>query len=259
MTLEGRTAVVTGGASGIGRGIADRLAAAGANVAVADVRRDPKQGTHYQTDATVPTDEMVAAEHGVESTYVQTDVSREDDVAELVAATMDRFGRLDILVNNAGILIPGDSQEISVEDWRAVVDVNLTGAFMTAKYALPYLHESPQGRIVNVSSVNAYFGGAGPPYAATKAALPNLARDLAVEAAASDTTVNTVLPGVIGTPMQDLNDEETLERQAESTLLSRVGTPADVAGAVRFLCSDEAEWITGAELVVDGGYLAAGY
>lgn len=259
MSLDDRTAVVTGAASGIGRGIADRLAAAGANVVVADVRRAPKQGRHFQTDVTVPTDEMVATDYGVDSLYVQTDVSEEDDVVELVAATMERFGRLDALVNNAGIQVLGTTQELSLEDWHAVVDVNLTGAFTTAKYAMPYLHEAPQGRIVNVSSVNAYFGGGGAPYAATKAALPNLSRDLAIEAAESDTTVNTVLPGVVGTPMQDQNDEETMREQAENTLLSRIGTPEDVGEVVRFLCSDAAEWITGAELVVDGGFLAAGY
>lgn len=256
MSLDGRTAVVTGSASGIGRGIADRLAAAGATVVVADVRRDPKQGQHFQTDVTEPTDELVASKHGVESVFVETDVSDEDAVVELIATTMDHFDRLDVLVNNAGIQIPGDTQKLSVTQWYEVLDVNLTGAFMTAKYAMPYLDDAPQGRIVNVSSVNAYSGGGGAPYAASKAALVNLTRELAIEAAETDTTVNTVLPGAVKTPMQDLNDEATLEREADQTLLSRLGDPEDVGNAVRFLCSDEAEWITGAELLVDGGFRA---
>ena len=256
MTLDGRTAIVTGSASGIGRGIADRLAAAGANVVVADVQRAPKQGTYFQTDVTEPTDEMVASTHGVESLFVETDVSDEADVVELIAETMTRFERLDVLVNNAGIQIPGSTQEISVEEWYEVIGVNLTGAFVTAKYAMPYLDDAPQGRIVNVASVSAYMGGGGAPYSASKAGLANLTRELAIEAAETDTTVNTVLPGVVKTPMQDLNDEQTQEREAEQTLLSRLGEPADVGNAVRFLCSDEAEWITGADLLVDGGYRA---
>lgn len=258
MSLEGRVAIVTGGASGIGRGIARRLGRAGANVAVADVRRKPKQGDHYDTDVTVPTDRMLADEYGVESMYVETDVAVESDVRSLVDETVDSLGQLDILVNNAGILVPGTSQEISVEDWQQVVDVNLTGYFSTAKYAIPHLAESDQGRIVNVSSINAHFGGSGPSYAATKAGIINLTRDLATEVADDGVTVNAVLPGVIKTPMQDLNDEETIEREAEKTLMPRVGEPEDVAEAVHFFASEGAEWITGSDLVVDGGYLAGG-
>ncbi|MFC7250706.1 SDR family NAD(P)-dependent oxidoreductase [Halomicroarcula sp. GCM10025324] len=256
MSLDGRTAIVTGASSGIGRGIADCLAAAGANVAVADVRRDPKQGQYFETDVTVPTDEMVAEAHGVESLFVETDVSEEDDVVSLIAAVLERFDRLDILVNNAGIQVPGTTQDLSLDQWQEVLGVNLTGAFATSKYAMPYLDDAPAGRIVNVSSVNAYFGGGGAPYAASKAALLNLTRELALEAAVAGTTVNTVLPGVVKTPMQDLNDESVQEREAEKTPLSRLGEPADVGHAVRFFCSDEAAWITGAQLLVDGGYCA---
>lgn len=259
MALTDRIAVVTGGSSGIGRGIADRLAEAGADIVVGDLQREPKQGRHYQTDVTTPTDELVADEHGVEGLFVETDVGREADVRGLVDRAAERFGRLDILVNNAGIQILGTSQELSVAAWQEVIDVNLTGFFLAAKYAMPHLHEADHGRIVNISSINAHFGGGGAPYAASKAGIVNLTRDLAIEAAGTDVTVNTVLPGVIKTPMQDQNDAEARERQAEQTLLSRLGEPRDVGNAVRFLASDEAEWVTGAQLVVDGGYLAAGY
>lgn len=258
MSLEGRVAIVTGGASGIGRGIARRFGRAGADVVVADVQREPKQGEHYDTDLTAPTDRMLTDEYDVESVYVETDVAVEADARSLVDETVDTFGQLDVLVNNAGILIPRTSQEISLEDWQRVLDVNLTGYFTTSKYAIPHLTDSDQGRIVNVSSINAHFGGSGPSYAATKAAIVNLTRDLATEVAADGVTVNAVLPGVIKTPMQDLNDEETIEREAEKTLMPRVGEPEDVAEAVRFFASLEAEWITGTELVVDGGYLAGG-
>lgn len=257
--MMSRVAIVTGGSTGIGRGIAERLAEDGVNIVTASRNRKPRQGEHYQTDLKTPTDELVREEYGVESLFVETDVSEEFAVENLVAETIDEFGRIDHLVNNAGIIIPGDSQETTVEDWETVVDVNLKGYFMTAKHAIPHLAESPQGRIVNLSSVNAFFGGAGPSYAATKAGIVNLTRDLAVELAPDDVTVNAVLPGVIKTPMQDANDDETQRRQREKTALSRLGEPADCANAVSFFCGEEAEWITGADLLVDGGYLAGGY
>jgi len=259
MASENRVAIVTGGSSGIGRGIAECLAEEGTNVVNADIRRDPKQGERYETDVSRPTDVLLVEEYGVESTFVETDTASEEDVEALIGKTVDVFGRLDVLVNNAGILIPGTSQEVSYADWSRMVDVNLGGYFLAAKYAIPHLVESPQGRIVNVSSVNAHVGGAGPAYAAIKAAVVNLTRDLAVEVAEAGVTVNTVLPGVVKTPMQDLNDEETIERQAEKTPLPRLGTPDDVGHAVAFFASEAAEWITGAQLLVDGGYLAGGY
>lgn len=259
MTLDNRVAVITGASSGIGRGIATRLAEDDVNVVVADKRREPKQGSHYDTDVTTPTDELLREEYNVESTFVETDVSEEEAIEHLVNSAVDEFGRLDILVNNAGILLPGTSQDISRDDWQTVVDVNLTAYFLTAKYAIPHLREADHGRIVNISSVNAHYGGAGPAYASTKAAIVNLTRDLAEEQADAGVTVNTILPGVIKTPMQDLNDEETMERQAGNTPLPRLGAPRDVGAAVAYFTSEEAEWVTGAELIVDGGYLAGGY
>lgn len=259
MSLDNRVALVTGASSGIGRGIANRLAESGADIVVADVQRDPKQGRHYDTEVTTPTDEMVESDHGVAARYVETDVGVEADVEAAVDVAIEAFGRLDIVVNNAGILIPGTTAEVSFADFQRVVNVNLSGTFLTAKYGGDHLRASDQGRIVNISSINAYFGGAGPAYAATKAAIVNLTRDLAVEFAEDEVTVNAVLPGVIKTPMQDLNDEETMRRQAENTALPRIGTPRDIGNAVRFFASADAEWVTGAHLLVDGGYLAGGY
>ncbi len=259
MSLEDCTAIVTGGSSGIGRAIATRLAEDDANVVVADVRREPKQGKYFQEDVTTPTDEVIQTNFEGDATYIETDVAEEEDIINLIDSTIEQYGQLDVLVNNAGIEIPGDSRGTSLEHWQRVVGVNLTGCFLAAKYAVPHLVESDQGRIVNISSVNAHFGGAGPSYASTKAGVVNLTRDLAVELAPAEVTVNTVLPGVIGTPMQDTLDEETLERQSENTPLPRIGTPRDVANAVRFFAGKEAEWITGAQLLVDGGYMAGGY
>jgi NAD(P)-dependent dehydrogenase (short-subunit alcohol dehydrogenase family) len=257
MPSETRVAVVTGGSSGIGRGTAVRLAEEGLNAVVADVRRHPKRGEHYDTDATVPMDELVT-ERSPESLYVETDVSEENDIEQLVEETVDTFGRLDVLVNNAGILVPDGSRDLPLEDWRRQVDVNLTAHYLTVKHAVDHLATADHGRIVNISSMNAQFGGAGPAYAATKAGVVNLTRDMAEEFATQEVT-NAVLPGVIKTPMQDLNDEETMREQRESTALPRTGEPRDVAHAVAFFASPEAEWVTGANVLVDGGYTAGYY
>ena len=256
---ENRIAIVTGASSGIGRGIALRLAEAGLSVVVADLQRSPKQGKHYDTDVVKPTDELIREEFDGESLFVETDVTTEQAVRDTIDSTVNEFDHLDVLINNAGILIPGDTQELSRKDWQQQLDVNLSAYFLMAKYAIPHITKSTSGRIVNISSVNAHFGGAGPAYAATKAGIVNLTRDLATEVAEDSVTVNAVLPGVIKTPMQDLNDAETMKRQANNTPLTRLGEPRDIANAVQFFVSEEAEWITGSQLLVDGGYLAGGY
>jgi NAD(P)-dependent dehydrogenase (short-subunit alcohol dehydrogenase family) len=256
MSSDNRVAVVTGGSSGIGRAIAIRLAEDGLDVVVADIRRDPKQGDVFQTDVTTPTDEHIEAGTESSAQYVETDVSDPAAVEALIDETVDRFGSLDVLVNNAYTYRPGGIRDLSVDDWQAILDVNLTGYFLTAKYGLDHLARSDQGRIVNVSSIHALFGGSGPGYASTKAAIVNFTRDLAVEGAEAGVTANAVLPGVIKTAAQDINDEETRERERDRTLLDRVGDPEDVANAVSFFVSPEAEWVTGAQLVVDGGYVA---
>ncbi|WP_224337808.1 SDR family NAD(P)-dependent oxidoreductase [Haloprofundus halobius] len=256
---DGRVAVVTGGSSGIGRGIALRLAEDGFSVAVVDKRHAPKSGKHYDTNVTKPTDEAIREEEHGDAVFIETDLTDEADIETTVEEVVDEFGRIDILINNAGILIPGTTLSLSRDDWQRQLDVNLTAYFLTAKYALPHITGSDAGRIVNISSVNAHFGGGGPAYASTKAGIVNFTRDLAMEVADDGVTVNTILPGVIKTPMQDLNNQETMERQERNTPLPRLGEPRDIANAVSFFVSEEAEWITGAQLLVDGGYLAGGY
>lgn len=256
---DSRVAVVTGGSSGIGRGIAVRLAEEGLGIAVIDKRHAPKSGKHYDTDVTKTTAEVIQEEKNGDAVFVETDLTDEADIESAVEEVVDEFGRLDVLVNNAGILIPGTTRSLSKDDWQQQLDVNLTAYFLTAKYALSHIVDSDAGRIVNISSVNAHFGGAGPAYASTKAGIVNFTRDLATEVADDGVTVNTILPGVIKTPMQDLNDKETMERQEQNTPLPRLGEPRDVANAVRFFVSEESEWITGAQLLVDGGYLSGGY
>lgn len=259
MSLQNRVAIVTGGSSGLGRGIATRLADAGADIVIADVQRDPKTGTYFETDVETPTDELVRHKYGVESLYEQTDVADEASVEALVERTIEAFDRLDILVNNAGISDSATSQSLTTERWNRVLAVNLSGQFLTAKYVIPHLQNAEQGRIINISSINALRGGGGPAYAASKAGVVNLTRNLAKELAPAGVTANVILPGVMKTAQQDVNDEAAMQAERERTPHPRIGEPEDVANMVGFLASDEAEWVTGAEIVVDGGYMVSGY
>ncbi len=254
--LTDRVAIVTGGSSGIGRGIAEGLARDGATIVVADIRENPRTGEHAVDARPATTANLVAEDHGVESLFVHTDTGDADAVASLVETTVERFGRLDILVNNAGIIIPGTSQDVSVGEYTHAIDVNLNGYFFAAKFAIPHLRRSDQGRVINISSVNARYGGGGAAYAASKAGIVNMTRDLALEVADAGVTVNAILPGAINTALQDVGGEDAIARRRERTPLGRLGDPKDVAHAVRFLVSNEAAWITGADLLVDGGYLA---
>ncbi len=257
--MDGRHAdssvIVTGAASGIGRGIARRFGEEGANVVVADVRREPKQGERYDTDVTTPTDELIRAETPGSATYVETDVSDPDDAAGVVDAAVEAYGGVDVLVNNAGIQIEGDSQSTTIEEWERSIGVDLDGVFYCTKHAVPHLIER-EGSIVNVGSVRGFEGGGGPPYAAAKGGVVNLTRDLAVELGPENVRVNCVDPGYIETPLQDINTDRDVADAEEHTLLPRFGTPEDVGDVAVFLASDEAGFVTGANVPVDGGWLA---
>jgi NAD(P)-dependent dehydrogenase (short-subunit alcohol dehydrogenase family) len=252
MRLNSKVSIVTGASSGIGRGIALKFGEEGAAVVNADIRSDPKRGEHFGPDVAAPTHRLVEEEGG-EGTFVQTDVSDPEQCEALVKETVDRYGRLDILVNNAGIHVPGTAGEISVEDWQDVVGVNLSGQFYCAKFALPHLVDTA-GTMINISSVHAIDGGAGPPYAASKAGVVNMTKDIAASYGKHDVTVNAICPGQVETPLNDYLTEEQLREAAERTPLPRVGTPEDVAEAATFLASEAAEWITGEALFVDGGW-----
>ncbi|NGM70498.1 SDR family oxidoreductase [Natronolimnobius sp. AArcel1] len=252
---DGRTVIITGGSSGIGRGIALAFAEAGSNVVIADVTREPRQGERYETDVTRPTDEVAREEFDVDATYLETDVSDPDAVEAMIDMTLEEYGRIDVVVNNAGIFIEGDSQDLTVEEWDTVTGVNLDGSFFCAKYAIPHLKEH-NGVILNVGSVNSQEGGGGPPYASSKAGIVNLTRDLAVELGDDEVNVNAICPGFIETAIQDYQTDESLEQQLGHTLLPRAGTPEDVGTLAVFLASDEASFIHGEEIYIDGGWTA---
>jgi NAD(P)-dependent dehydrogenase (short-subunit alcohol dehydrogenase family) len=250
-----RSVIVTGAASGIGRGVALRFGEEGANVVVADLRREPKRGDRYDTDERVPTDELVSRETPGDGTFVETDVADPGDAEAMVEATVETYGGVDVLVNNAGIQRIGDSQTTSVEDWRRSIAVDLDGAFYCAKYAVPHLTES-EGQLVNVGSVRGFEGGGGPPYAAAKGGIVNLTRDLAAELGPANVRVNCINPGYVETPLQDYLDDEDVEAAADHALLPRFGLPRDVGDMAVFLASEEASYVTGANVPVDGGWLA---
>jgi len=252
---EDRTVIVTGASSGIGRRIAREFGIEGANVVCASRSNEPKQGKYYDTNVSVPTEEYVRAETPGDAIFVSTDVSDPDAVQNLINETVEAYGGIDVLVNNAGISIEGDSQSTSIEEWHTMLGVDLDGTFFCCKYAIPYLTES-DGHIINIASVNATEGGSGPAYAAANAGQVNLTRDLAVELGEDNVNVNCVSPGYIKTPIQDYQDEEGIQISHEQTLLPDLGEPAEVATVVTFLASEEASFVHGADIYVDGGWAA---
>lgn len=255
MLLKDRICIVTGGSSGIGRGIALEFAREGARVAVVDRRETPLRGKYHETDTTTPTVTEIE-KLGTEGLFLQADVADEVQVAYVIQRTVEHFGGLDVLVNNAGIHIPGGAQELSIADWDSVVGVNLRGVFISTKLAIPHLKQSKFGRIVQIASVHAYRGGAGPAYAPAKAALVNMVRDTALEIGQFGITVNAICPGYIETAIQDYLTPEQVEEALEKTAMPRFGLPRDIGRAAVFLASDDAEWVTGASLLVDGGFAA---
>jgi len=250
-----RTVIVTGAASGIGRGIAHRFGEEGANVVGADLRREPKQGDCYDTDATVPTAERISEETPGDGIFVETDVSDPESVEAMVETAVETYGGVDVLVNNAGIQVIGDSQTTDIDDWHRSLDVDLSGVFYCSKYAIPHLKER-SGQLINIGSVRGYEGGGGPSYAAAKGGVINLTRDLAKELGPDGVRVNCINPGYVETPLQDYLTEGDIEKSREHTLLPRFGTPEDIGDVAVFLASDEASFMTGVNVPVDGGWLA---
>lgn len=247
--LTDRVALVTGAASGIGRASAVALAREGAAIMLADIQ-----------DMAEAASEIEVA--GSRAVTQRLDVSSEAAWIEAVAAMRQQFGRLDILVNNAGMALGGDITTLDLADWKRQIAVNLDGPFLGMKHGLPLMREGGGGSIVNIASTTALVGaGALAAYAATKGAVVTLSKSVARQCAAlkDGVRVNTVLPGIVDTPIYGtvkgvpVQGTDPIAMAASLVPLGRAGSPADIAGAVVYLASDEARYITGADFVIDGG------
>ena len=234
-SLEGKNALVTGASRGIGKAIATELAAAGASVVVG-----------YRTGAEEA--EAVAAEIGGRA--VQADVSDPESARALV----EEAGDLDILVNNAGVTRDGLIVRMSDEDWQTVIDTNLASCFYTCRAVTRGMMKKRSGAIVNISSIVGLHGNWGQTnYAASKAGIIGFTKAIAKELGSRNVRANVVVPGYVKSQLTDVLPEEATAMMLQNTALGRLGDAEDVAGAVRFLCSEEASFVTGAVLLVDGG------
>ncbi|MFB3813138.1 MAG: 3-oxoacyl-[acyl-carrier-protein] reductase [Terriglobales bacterium] len=243
--VEGRVALVTGAAQGIGRAIALKLAKGGAAVAVADIMEDKLAEV---------VNEITSA--GGQAAGFKMNVADEDNVKRVVKDAVAQFGRLEILVNNAGITRDQLIMRMKRSEWDLVVSINLTGVFLCTQAAVPVMMKQRWGRIINISSINGQQGQAGQAnYSATKAGVIGLTMATAREVASRNITVNAIAPGFIETAMTQVLSAEVREGMLKAVPLGRPGTPEDIANAASFLASEEAGYITGHVMKVNGGML----
>ena len=246
--LEGKVAVITGGASGIGRETAKRFAEEGARVCVADLADEPGKET--------------AAE--IDGLYVHADVTNPDDVQAMYREAAERFGGLDVLFNNAGISPPGDDSilETELDAWQRVQDVNLKSVYLCCKYGIPYLLERGGGSVINTASFVAVMGAAASQisYTASKGGVLAMSRELGVQFARQGVRVNALCPGPVNTPLlQELfaKDPEKAERRLVHLPMGRFAEATEIANSALFLASDESSYVTASAFLVDGGLSGA--
>jgi len=243
MNLNGKIALVTGAAQGIGRDIALGLAADGADVAICDVNLEAAQKTAADIEA-----------KGRKSLAVKANVAASADVTAMIDQVVEKFGRIDILVNNAGITRDGLILRMKDEDWDLVLSINLKGAFLCTKAALKHMTKQRTGTIINIASIVGAMGNAGQAnYVASKAGLIGLTKTIAREYANRNVTANAVAPGFIDTAMTQALTDQVRADLAKQIPLGRLGSSEDVANAVRFLASPSAAYITGQVVHVNGG------
>ena len=252
--VKGKVALVTGGAMGLGEAAADLLAREGAHVVITDLKEDEgrKAAGH------------IASARG-EAMFLRHDVSREDDWARVIDETMSRFGRLDVLVNNAGVALGADVEHTTLEQWRWLMSINLDGVFLGTRSAIRVMKTARSGSIINLSSIEGLIGDANlAAYNASKGGVRLFTKSAALYCAKAgyDIRVNSIHPGYIWTPMVEgylkTSDDPAAARKAVDALhpLGHIGEPNDIAYGVLYLASDESKFVTGAELVIDGGYTA---
>lgn len=243
MDFKGQVALVTGGARGIGKTIAQNLAKKGVNLAIADVSAESAGETAREL-----------APLGVKTSALRLDVSKSDQVVKAFEDIVGEFGRLDIVVNNAGITKDGLVLRMKEEDWDAVININLKGVFLCSKEAIKVMVKQKYGRIINIASVVAFMGNPGQAnYSASKAGIVGLTKTVAREYASRGITVNAVAPGFIATAMTDALAENVKQEMLKSIPIGKFGSVDDVANAVAFLASPESGYITGHVIHVNGG------
>ena len=245
--LDGKVAIISGGARGQGEVEAKLFAQEGARVVFGDIL----DGEGKQVEAAIRQD-------GGEATYVHLDVTHEADWQQAVATAVSTYGKLDILVNNAGILRRDGIEETTRELWDTVMAVNATGVFLGTKHAIPEMRRAGGGSIVNISSVSGMVALGGPAYNASKGAVRVFTKVTAIRHADDNIRCNSIHPGPVRTPMTEstYSDPDMLAQRLRSMPLGRLGTSEDIAYGVLYLASDEAAYMTGSELVIDGGYTA---
>jgi 2-deoxy-D-gluconate 3-dehydrogenase len=245
--LDGKIALITGAASGIGRASALAFAHEGASVGVADWDEAGAK--------------QVAQEIGARAFAIKVDVARAADVQRMVAATVSHFGRLDILFNNAGINIRKPPAAMSLEDWQTVIDVNLTSAFLMSQAVYPAMKKEGGGKIINIGSMTSIFGaGFAAPYSSSKGGIVQLSKSLALAWAADNIQVNALLPGWFETDLTDRARQEVpglYERVLARIAVGRWAKPQDIAGTAVWLASPASDYITGIAVPVDGGYTSS--
>lgn len=243
MELKGQVVMVTGGARGIGRAIAESLAKKGANLVIADVSADSAGEAAREL-----------AVFGGRTLALKLDVSKAEDVARAFEDIMKEFGRIDVLVNNAGITRDGLILRMREEDWDAVININLKGVFLCSKEAVKIMMKQKYGRVINIASVVAFMGNPGQAnYSASKAGIIGFTKTIAREYASRGVTVNAVAPGFISTAMTDALSETVRQEMLKSIPIGKFGTVEDVANAVVFFASPDSGYITGQVVHVNGG------
>ena len=253
MRLANKVAIITGAGAGIGRATALRFAEEGAKLILSDIGEANANAAAKQV-----------AEAGGESVVVRSNISKDEDARQITNAALERFGGIDIVVNNAADFTTFSVEDATIEHWEKVLSVNVIGTALVAKYAIPHMKKRGKGSIVNLSSMSGFIAQPNfATYNSSKAAILGMTRCMALDLAPFNIRVNSICPGCILTSATErewtrmgITKEEWMGRMAPLHMLNRVGDPREVANAILFLASDEASFITGADLMVDGGYTA---